>query len=273
MLEYNSCVTYLAKEFPYIPDTVLVLGSGFADYVHTVESDYEISYAELPGFRVPTNKMHRGKLILGRVRGKQVLIMQGRIHYYEGYDMSDIVFPLHVFRLMGLKNVILTNASGGISPGYDPGTLVFVKDHISSFVPNCLRGENDSRFGVRFPDSSDIYTESVRSDMIRRCQDFGIAVKEGIYVQTAGPSFETPAEIKAYRVMGADIVGMSTACEAIAASHAGMKVCCLSCVTNYASGVIQKKLTAEEIDETINQVYPQIETVINNIVDYFAYRS
>ncbi len=269
-MDYNSSVTYLIKKFPYIPDTLLVLGSGFANYVNSVEIDYEIPYSEIPGFKIPTNHMHQGKLILGRACENQVLIMQGRIHYYEGYDMPDIIYPIRVFRLMGLKNVILTNASGGISPEYDPGTLVFVKDHISCLVPNCLRGENDPEFGVRFPDSTNIYTESVRKDLIQRCRKKGIEVKEGVYIQTAGPSFETPAEINAYRILGADIVGMSTACEAIAASHAGMTVCCLSCVTNYASGIAKKKLTAYEIDETIGKVFPTIEIVINDIINYFA---
>lgn len=272
MLDYDSCVDFLKKSIPYIPSTLLVLGSGFSNYITYITIDYEIPYSEIPGFQVPTNEAHRGRLLVCRFNGHKILVMQGRIHYYEGYEMKDIVFPIRVFKLLGITNIILTNASGGISPDCKPGTLVIVKDHIASLVPNCLRGENDVRFGVRFPDSSDIYSRRIRNDILSRCSALGIDLKEGVYIQTPGPSFETPAEIKAYGLLGADIVGMSTACEAIAASHAGMNVCCLSCVTNYASGITPVKLTVQEIDETISKVYPKIQIVLTDIIEYFVHR-
>lgn len=270
MLDYDSCVEFLSREITDLPSTLMILGSGFSNYADSMKIEKEIPYSEIPGFLVPTNQSHPGKLLVGNVKENRVVVMQGRFHFYEGYDVKDIVFPIRVFRLMGVKNVILTNASGGIGADCVPGSLVLVKDHISSLVPNCLRGSNDERFGERFPDSSDIYCEKARSEIRRRCSALGIELREGVYIQTPGPSFETPAEIRAYGLLGADIVGMSTACEAIAASHTGMQVCCLSCVTNYASGITKSPLSVEEIDTTIQKIYPKLKIVLTEIVDYFS---
>lgn len=270
MHDYDSCVNYLTNSISYIPNTVLILGSGFSNYANSIMIDYEIPYSKIPGFPIPMNVAHPGKLLVGRSNGHKILIMQGRVHYYEGYDVSDIVFPIRVFKLMGVNNIILTNASGGINKEYEPGTVVLVKDHIASLIPNSLRGKNEDRFGERFPDSSNIYSKKIRNDIKNRCTSLGINLKEGVYIQTPGPSFETPAEIRAYGLLGADLVGMSTACEAIAASHAGMNICCLSCVTNYASGITKNRLTVSEIDDTISKVYSQIEIVLTEVIEYFA---
>lgn len=273
MIDYDSCVDFLSRKIADIPNTLMILGSGFSKYASTMKIEIEIPYSEIPGFLLTTNESHPGNLLVGEIKENRVVVMQGRFHFYEGYDVKNIIFPIRIFRLMGVKNVILTNASGGISPDCTPGTLVIVKDHISSLVPNCLRGQNDERLGVRFPDSSDIYSKEARNEILRRCSALGIELKEGVYIQTAGPSFETPAEIRAYGLLGADIVGMSTACEAIAASHAGMQVSCLSCVTNYASGISKTPLRVEEIEDTIHNIYPKLETVLTEMVDYFSLRS
>ena len=267
---YDECAAFLKQRLPFIPETVLVLGSGQNDLVKMFHIVYEISYKDIPGFGVPTNEGHLGRLIVGLSGENRVLIMQGRLHYYEGYDVDEVVFPIRVFKLMGIRNIILTNASGGIKEGYSPGSLVLLKDHISSFVPNPLRGKNDARIGVRFPDTSDIYDKAARAEISRRCQECGLVVKEGVYVQTPGPAFETPAEIRFYGMIGADIVGMSTACEATAAVHAGLRVSALSCVTNYASGVSQNKLTIEEVDENTKKVSEKIEKILKIMIEVYS---
>lgn len=267
---YAKCAAFLKQQLPFIPETVVVLGSGHADFVKSLQVVYEISYADIPGFCTPTNEGHAGRLVAGFSEGNRVLVMQGRLHYYEGYDMEEIVFPIRVFCLMGVRNIILTNASGGIKAEYGPGSLVLLKDHISSFVPNPLRGRNDERIGVRFPDSGDIYDKKAREEISRRCFQCGLPVKEGVYVQTQGPAFETPAEIRFYGMIGADIVGMSTACEAIAARHAGLRVSALSCVTNYACGITENKLTIEEVEENIKKVSRQIENVLKIMIEVYS---
>lgn len=234
-----------------IPIIGVVLGSGLGNSISGLERCVEIPFEEIPFFPKATVKEHSGKLVFGFFANKPIVVMYGRVHYYEGYSMREVIRPIRLMKMLGIKTVFLTNSSGAISDSLEVGDIVLVNDHIASFVPNPLRGNNDIRFGTRFPDMSEIYDKEL-IDYIRK--KVKMQFKEGVYLQTAGPSFESPAEIKMYRNSGADLVGMSTACEAIAAVHSGLKVICASFVSNKASGIADSKLSMKEVidNSTIN---------------------
>lgn len=261
-----KCCESVTQRIHTKPEIGIVLGSGLGSFAEEVDVEEEISYSEIEGFPVSTVPGHSGKYLFGTLAGRKVALMQGRIHYYEGYDITDVVLPVRLLGMMGIQAMILTNAAGGINPAFQPGILMMLTDHISSLVPSPLRGPNIDRLGVRFPDMSHVYCQElqdvVRSAAIRA----GIPLREGIYLQHPGPNFETPAEIRAYRVMGADAVGMSTACEAAALNHMGVKVCGISCITNLAAGMNKAPLTHEEVYETAGRVEKDFRRLVKEIV-------
>jgi purine-nucleoside phosphorylase len=231
------------------PEVAVVLGSGLSG-VLPLEGERKLSFSEIPGFPVPTVVGHAGEVAVGRVDGREVLIQRGRVHYYEGHELAEVVIPVRAYALLGVKTLVITNASGGIAEGLSPGDLVLITDHINMLGGNPLRGPNLERLGPRFPDMTAAYDPELRERAKEVAARLGIELKEGVYLATPGPSYETPAEIRAFKVLGADLVGMSTVPEVIAARHAGMRVLGISCVTNYAAGIAKEPLSHEEVIET-----------------------
>lgn len=231
------------------PEVAVILGSGLSQ-VLPLEGERALSFSEIPGFPVPTVAGHAGQVAVGEASGCQVLVQRGRIHYYEGYDLAEVVFPVRAYAMIGIKTLVVTNASGGISEGLHPGDLVLICDHINMLGGNPLRGPNLTRLGPRFPDMTAAYDPGLRAKAKEVARGLGMVLKEGVYLATLGPSYETPAEIRAFRALGADMVGMSTVPEVIAARHAGLRVLGISCVTNYAAGIATRPLSHEEVVKT-----------------------
>lgn len=266
---YARLQSYLALirgRTDFIPDCAVTLGSGLGDFVKNMRVETEISYSELPGFPVSTVSGHAGKYIFGYLEDTPVVAMQGRVHYYEGYDIHDVVLPTRLCGLMGAKRMVLTNAVGSLNPEFRPGDFVVLRDHISSFVPSPLIGQNIDELGLRFTDMTALYDDEMRRKALEIGKNEEISVHEGVFVQCTGPQFETPAEIKMYRMLGADTVGMSTAVEAIAAHHMGVRVCAVNCVTNMAAGIDAHTLTHEEVKETADRVAGDFSKLIIGIV-------
>ncbi len=250
-MNYNSAIEAIKeKTNGFIPEIVVVLGSGLAGFADRVEAEYIIPYGDIPGFAVSTAPYHNGRLIFGTLEGKKLACMDGRLHYYEGHSMEEIVFPLRVLRKLGAQKLILTNATGGINTEFSVGDIMLVEDHINFQGRNVLIGKNDDTLGVRFPDMTHAYDPELRALADSCAQKLGIALKHGVYIACTGPSYETPAEIRAFRILGADAVGMSTVPEVIAAVHCGYKVLTFSLITNMAAGITGNKLTMEEVAET-----------------------
>ncbi len=245
----KSGAAFLRRQTDFVPEIVLTLGSGLGAFAEELDVVCSVDYAEIPGFVPSTVEGHSGKLIFGTLGGKRLALMQGRIHLYEGYSAREAVRPLRTLRLLGAETLFLTNAAGGINPSFSAGDLMLITDHIVSFAESPLRGENVSELGTRFPDMSQVYSPTLRAAVRAAAEALSIPLKEGVYLQTAGPQFETPAEIRAFSVLGADAVGMSTAVEAIAARHAGMSVIGISCISNLAAGLSPTPLTHEEVQE------------------------
>ena len=236
------------------PEIGIVLGSGLGEFADQVEDKVVIPYSEIPHFHQTTVKGHQGRIVSGHLKGKKVIVFQGRFHRYEGHSMQDVVLPVRVVSLLGAKNLILTNAAGGMSPRYTPGELVVITDHINLTGDNPLIGPNIEELGERFPDMSRTYNPSLNEIITKSAKEINIKLETGIYIGVLGPSYETPAEIQMFAKMGADMVGMSTVAEAIAAHHAGLKVCGISCITNFAAGMGQESLNHDEVKEVANQV-------------------
>jgi purine-nucleoside phosphorylase len=245
-----------------MPRVGLVLGSGLGAFGDTLRDPVAVSYDALPGFPRSTVPGHAGRYVFGYVGETPVAVMQGRVHLYEGYDVSDVVLPVRLMRAMGAEILFVTNASGGIRPDLTAGRLMLIRDHISSFVPNPLRGENIDELGIRFPDMSCAYDTELRELIREKAAALGIDLAEGTYVQLPGPSFETPAEIRMLAVLGCDAVGMSTAVEVIAARHAGMRVCGVSCVANLAAGISPCPLSMEEVMAASNAAAPEFKRLL-----------
>ncbi len=268
----NEYVRKIRKKTDFVPQIALVLGSGLGGFAEKIEKAAEIPYGDIQGFPVSTVSGHEGKFIFGSLNGINIVCMQGRVHYYEGYTIEDVVLPIRIMGLLGAKVLFLTNASGGINESFNAGDFMLITDHISSLVQSPLIGENIDELGVRFPDMSCVYDKDL-ADIIRQCaKDVGVDLKEGVYIQTTGPNYETPAEIRAYKALGADAVGMSTACEAMAANHMGMRICAVSCISNLAAGISKNPLTHEEVKETADRVAPVFKKLlvecIESISDY-----
>ena len=262
----KKCYESVSARISSKPEIGIVLGSGLGGFAECMTVREELSYSEIEGFPVSTVKGHNGRFLFGTLEGREVVMMQGRVHYYEGYDMSDVVLPVRLMGLLGVKAVILTNAAGGINPDHVPGILMMITDHISSFVPSPLRGPNADELGLRFPDMSDLYSKSLQSVVREAAKECGVDLYEGVYLQHPGPNFETPAEIRAYRSLGADAVGMSTACEAMALCHMGVKVCGISCITNLGAGMSKTPLTHEEVQETADRVADEFQGLVAAVV-------
>ncbi|MCD7773847.1 MAG: purine-nucleoside phosphorylase [Ruminococcus sp.] len=262
----NGCVEAIRKKTDFVPQIALVLGSGLGGFARLIEKHTEISYSEIEGFPVSTVSGHEGKYIFGTLNGVKLVCMQGRVHCYEGYSSSDVVLPIRVMGMLGAKVLFLTNASGGISENLKAGDFMLITDHISSLIKSPLIGPNEEDLGTRFPDMSEVYNKRLSEIIRRSASEVGVPLKEGVYIQTTGPNYETPAEIRAYKTLGADAVGMSTACEAIAARHMGMLVCAVSCISNLAAGISKNPLTHKEVKDTADRVAPLFERLVTQSV-------
>ena len=225
-----------------------------------------VNYADIEGFPVSTVKGHKGRFVFAHVEGVPMVIMQGRVHYYEGYPMSDVVLPTRLMGLLGAKKIILTNAAGGVNYNFKPGDFMLITDHITTAVPNPLIGENIDELGTRFPDMSEVYAPELQEKVRKAAEKLQIPLQEGVYMQFTGPSYETPAEIRMCRTWGGDAAGMSTACEAVAANHMGMKVCGISCITNLAAGMSKQKLDHKEVQETADRVSRQFKQLVTEVI-------
>lgn len=263
--EYDKllrCYHSVREKISFEPQVALILGSGLGDYAEQVQVEAVLDYHDIEGFPVSTVLGHKGRFVFGYIQNVPVVIMQGRVHFYEGYDMHDVVLPTRLMGMLGAKVLFLTNAAGGMQKGMHAGDFMLITGHISSFVPSPLVGPNIEELGTRFPDMSEVYKKDLQEIIRNTAKNCGIPLKEGVYVQTTGPNYETPEEIRMYRSLGADAVGMSTACEAMAANHMGMRVCGISCISNLAAGISENPLTHAEIQETADRVAPLFQQLI-----------
>jgi len=250
----QETVSFLNKKLNFQPEIGLVLGSGLSAFADTVAEPTVLPYSEIPNFVKVTVKGHKGRFVTGKVSGKEVAILQGRFHYYEGFSMEEVTFPARVLARLGCKLVILTNAAGGVNTSFTPGDLMIIKDHINMMGVNPLRGKNDERLGPRFPDMTYVYKKEYRDILKKVAKDNDIDIKEGVYCAMMGPTYETPAEIKMIRTIGGDAAGMSTVPEAIVLRHMGVDVAGISCITNMAAGILDQELTHEEVTEIASKV-------------------
>ncbi len=263
---FKKSADYIKSIVPYEPEIAIVLGSCLGRFADTIEDPIVIDYKDIPNFLVSTVESHAGKLIFGTVAGKKVVCMSGRFHSYEGYDFEQLVIPVRVFKLLGAKATILTNAAGAVNESYRPGDIMIVKDHIKLNGHSPLRGKNVDEFGPRFFDITYMYTPALRKLALDCAEGMDLRVHEGVYFFFTGPQFETPAEIRAVRILGADAVGMSTVTEALTAAHCGMPLMCLSVMTNMAAGVLDQPLTNEEVDETAKTIATRFGAYVTKIV-------
>ena len=262
----DYCCKQIREKTDFVPKIAVVLGSGLGDFADEAKQAASIEYSSINGFPISTVSGHNGRFVFGYVGNAPVVIMQGREHYYEGYSMEEVVMPIRVMRMLGAQKLILTNAAGGINKNYTPGDFMVIKGHISCFVPSVLRGENIDELGVRFPDMSRVYDEQMIKTALVAADKLNIPMREGVYVQTQGPNYETPEEIRAFATLGADAVGMSTACEAIAARHMGMKVCGISCISNMAAGISGQELSHEEVKATADRVSKDFKKLLRELI-------
>ena len=247
-------------------EIALILGSGLGDFADEFADAVSLPYREIPGFVSSTAQGHVGSLVIGKIEGVPVLAMQGRVHYYEGYTLEEVTFPIRTFKLLGIKTLILTNAAGGIDVQLSQGALMVISDHLNLMGVNPLRGRNEERFGPRFPDMSEVYSRELQELATEEARTLGITVRRGIYAALPGPSYETPAEIHMLRAFGADAVGMSTVPEAIVARHMGMKVLGLSCITNMAAGISETPINHEEVIETGQKVRETFTQLLRRVI-------
>lgn len=260
------CYEYCKNKIDFVPKIALVLGSGLGNYAGKVDVIAEISYREIEGFPVSTVAGHDGRFLFGYIEQVPVVLMKGRVHYYEGYTMQDVVLPIRLMKLLGAEILFLTNAAGGIGEGFAAGDFMLITDQISTFVPSPLIGENLHELGPRFPDMSEIYDADLQ-DLIRQsAKEEAISLQEGVYLQFTGPNYESPAEVQLAKKLGADAVGMSTACEAMAANHMGMKICGISCISNLACGISDVPLNHEEVQMTADKRAPLFERLVTRSI-------
>jgi purine-nucleoside phosphorylase len=260
-----TCLESIREKTDFKPEIGLVLGSGLGDYADGIEVKEIVDYGEITGFPVSTAPGHKGRFVFGYVEGVPVVIMQGRIHYYEGYPMPDVVLPTRLMGLLGAKKLILTNAAGGINLSFCPGDFMMITDHIAT-VPSPLIGANIDELGPRFPDMSEVYSKRLQAAVREAAAECGIVLREGVYAQFSGPNYETPAEVQMAKVWGADAVGMSTAVEAVAACHMGLEVCGISCITNLAAGLTQQPLDHTEVQAMADRVSVSFRKLITKSI-------
>ena len=267
LMKMQEAAMYITSRIGSDPvDIGMVLGSGLGDLADNLEGSVAISYKDIPHFPVSTVFGHKGRLVAGMLEGKRVLCMQGRFHYYEGYGMDQVVFPIQVMQALGIKNLLVTNAAGGVNTSYKVGELMLITDHIKLIADNPLHGPNPDQLGERFYDMSEAYSKELITVAEEKAQELGIHVQKGVYMFFAGPAYETPAEIRAARVLGADAVGMSTVPEALVASHMHMNTLGISCITNMAAGVLNQRLSHQEVMETGEQVKEDFTRLVHAIV-------
>ena len=261
-----KCCEFIRSKTDFEPDIALILGSGLGAFADEIEKVAVVDYKDIPGFPQSTVPGHKGRFVFGYVGDVKVVIMQGRVHYYEGYSVSEVIMPVRIMKLLGAKILFLTNASGGINKDYKVGDFMLIRDHILSFFPNPVVGENIEELGERFFDMTEAYSGELRNIIKETAASLNIPLQEGVYVQLTGPSYETPSEIRMLSIVGADVVGMSSACETVAARHAGMRVCGISCVTNMAAGISKNPLSHEEVQETSNRVAPLFRSLVGESI-------
>jgi purine-nucleoside phosphorylase len=262
----DDAVNYVRSRTSVQPQAGVVLGSGLGDVVNAIDIDTAIPYGEIPGAKASTVAGHQGRMVFGRVDGMPVVAMQGRVHFYEGYEMPEVMFLSRVIGRLGIKSLIVTNAAGGVNTSFKAGDLMLISDHINLMGINPLRGPNVDELGVRFPDMTEAYSESLRGVARQVAGELGIEVKEGVYLALSGPTYETPAEIRAFRTLGADAVGMSTVPEVIAMSHMGIPVLGISCITNMAAGILKQKLTHQEVMDTTARVQKEFTGLVLGVI-------
>jgi len=268
--EIESAVKFIKQKNSTSPEIGVVLGSGLGDFAESVKKKTVIPYESIPHFKKSKVVGHAGRLVLGKVSGKSIAVMQGRYHFYEGHEMPEVVFPVRVMCRLGIRKLLLTNAAGGINAKLlVPGDLMIIRDHINLMGINPLRGENDDRLGPRFPDMSHVYEPGLIEIIASGMNEVGLKVKKGVYVGLSGPSYETPAEIKMLSTLGADAVGMSTVPEAIAARHMGVDVAGISCISNFAAGISNTPLSHKEVTETADRVKDRFIKLLNRILPKF----
>ncbi len=263
----QETIDYIKKQIKdFSPEIGIILGSGLGDFADNLDG-VRIKYADIPGFETSTVAGHKGQLVFASVHGKKAVIMQGRYHFYEGYHISRIVYPVKVMKKLGVKTLIITNAAGSVNTSYKAGDLMIITDHINLMGVNPLIGENDSTLGDRFPDMTEIYKHSLVEIAQQKCKELGLSVQKGVYAAMSGPSYETPAEIKMLRIMGADAVGMSTVPEALVANYCAMDVLGISCITNSAAGVHPSRLSHAEVVETAAKVKESFKKLLVSVID------
>lgn len=264
-----KCYECIREKTDFRPQIGLVLGSGLGDYAEQIRIETEISYRDIDSFPVSTVPGHDGRFIMGYIDEIPVICMKGRVHYYEGYDISDVVLPIRLMKMMGAEILFLTNAAGGVNTSFHAGDLMLIKDHIAAFAPNPLIGANIDELGVRFPDMSHVYDLHLQTKIKKTALEYGIFLQEGVYTQLTGPSYETPADIRMLRTLGCDAVGMSTVVEAIVANHMGMKICGISCISNLAAGMGETSLTHKEVQEAADRVAPHFKKLVTESIKSF----
>ncbi len=259
----SDAVKLIQERAQIKPEIGMILGSGLGDYAEKIENPIYIPYSEIAGFPVSTVPGHKGRFVIGTCCGKNVIAMQGRVHYYEGYTQEEITLPIRIMNRLGVKKVLLTNAAGGCNASWNPGTLMIIRDHINYSGSNPLIGKNVEEDGPRFPDMTTVYDKEMISKLKKVTDENGIHMEEGVYMMFTGPSFETPAEVRMAQIVGADAVGMSTVPEAIVCAHCGIKVLGISCITNKAAGISEVPLSHEEVVETTNRVKDEFLKVVD----------
>lgn len=263
----QTCLASIREKTDFKPEVALILGSGLGDYADGIQIETTVDYTEIEGFPVSTVTGHKGRFVFGYVGDVPVVIMQGRVHYYEGYPMSDVVLPTRLMGLLGAKKLLLTNAAGGINENFRPGDFMMLTDHIATGVPSPLIGPNLDDLGPRFPDMSEVYSHRIQDVIRNAASECEIDLKEGVYVQLTGPNYETPAEVRMCKIWGGDAVGMSTACEAMAARHMVMEIGGISCITNLAAGISKEKLDHKEVQETADRVSKDFKRLVTKIIE------
>lgn len=248
------------------PRVGLILGSGLGDFAKEISVSFELPYSEIEGFPVSTVPGHDGRFIFGTISDVPIVCMKGRVHYYEGYEVSDVVLPVRLMIKLGIKTLFLTNAAGGLQDGMSAGDLMLITDHISVFAPNPLIGPNDSEMGPRFPDMTEVYDLKIREKIQEIAYENDIPLETGVYCQLTGPTYETPAEIRMLKTLGVDAVGMSTVVEAVAARHMGVKVCGISCISNLAAGLSKNPLSHEEVQAAADQAAPRFTRLVSEVI-------
>lgn len=266
----KSCYNVVRGKTDFIPKVALILGSGLGALAEEIDIVTTIDYKDMEGFPISTIQGHKGRFVFGYIGDVPVVIMQGRVHYYEGYTMEEVVLPVRLMKLMGAEILFLTNAAGGVNYSFSAGDFMLINDHISSLVPSPLIGENIDELGTRFPDMSEVYDKELRNMIHSVARKLDIKLQQGVYMQLTGPNFETPSEVRMCRILGADAVGMSTACEAMAGKHMGMKVCGISCISNLGCGMSCEPLTHKEVQETADRVAPLFKSLIKKSIIEFS---